>query len=213
MMASTHMGFGFIFTYVLLQVLNKASLEATIVVPLPFLVLIGAVGGAFPDLDRKEDWGLHHRQTLHYSVGYGVASLLLLTINAFYSNSFILVLSCFLAGAWLHSFMDIFGGWWIKPTQSVYEHITKKWIYAYDIFPFASAKEWSLQSFGNVLALLISPFLPPSLDLPGWQFVAGCFALIWLISAAYEVQRTIPERQVMEVKYWEDKFQRILAEQ
>ena len=208
-MVSTHMGFGFIISYAIILSLGYFGLESTLVAPVPILILIGLLGGAFPDVDRKEEWGLHHRQTLHFTIGYGVVAVLLLVLNAFYPSPFILACSCFFAGAWLHSVMDIFGGWWITPKQSVYEHITRKWIRAFNFFPFAQEKEWSLQSFGNVIALVISPNLPPLLNQPGWLFGVGCFSIIWLLSTVYEIRITIPKRRAMVETFWKQKFSKL----
>jgi hypothetical protein len=160
-------------------------------------VISGALGGIFPDIDRNEEWGLKHRQTLHYAIGYSALSALLFAIGLTYQSTPLFVASCFFAGAWLHSFMDIFGGWWGTPQQSVYEHVRRKWFYAYDFIPFASDREWSLQSFSDVSALAISPNLPPFMSYPGWVVGLVCFSAIWLLSTVYEFRITVPKRLAM----------------
>lgn len=204
MMISTHMGFGFVVSYLLLLFLSHLGLlSPPLIASIPMLVIFGALGGIFPDIDRKEDWGLKHRRSLHYAIGYGALSALLFAIGLASLSTPIFMASCFFAGAWLHSFMDIFGGWWGTPKQSVYEHIWGRWFYAYDFFPFASDREWSLQSFSDVLALAISPSLPPFMNYPGWVVGVSCFFVIWLLSTVYEFRRTVPKRREMIRLYYE----------
>jgi len=197
-MISTHMGFGFVISYVLLFILNHLGmLSPSLIALIPIFVIFGALGGVFPDIDRKEDWGLKHRQTLHYAIGYGALSAILFAIGLTNQSTSLFMASCFFAGAWLHSCMDIFGGWWGTPQQSVYEHIRGKWFHAYDFFPFASYREWSLQSFSDVLALAISPSLPSFMSYPGWVVGLACFFVIWLVSTVYEFSTTVPKRRAM----------------
>jgi hypothetical protein len=113
---------------------------------------------------------------LHYPLGYGLATLAVVIVYvALIRDSALLASACFLSAAWLHSFMDIFDGYWLKPEQGVYEHIRGRWIRAFDWVPFASTKEWILQSGADVLALLISP------NLPAYLGVQGARAIILLI--------------------------------
>jgi len=203
-MISTHMGYGFVISYLLLFILNHLGmLSPSLIASISILVISGAVGGIFPDIDRKEDWGLKHRQTLHYAIGYGALSALLFAIGLTNQSTPLFVASCFFAGAWLHSFMDIFGGWWGTPHQSVYEHIRRKWFYAYNFVPFATDREWSLQSFSDVTALAISPSLPPLMSYPGWVVGLTCFFIIWLVSTFYELLSTAPKRRAMVREYEE----------
>jgi len=107
--------------------------------------------------------------------------------------------ACFSMGAWLHSVMDVFDGYWRDPEKGVYEHITGRWIKPRGWVPYASLWEWVLQSLSNVLAIGISPHLH-TLFLPG---VENRYTLLygnWAISAMYEALIEAPRRIKIEVE-------------
>ncbi len=204
-MISTHMGYGFVVAYLMFIILGPLSgLIPQLSIPATILIVVGMFGGVLPDVDRWESLGLHHRRSLHYPVGYGFAAIATVIIYLVWvRDSTLLALACFLSAAWLHSFMDIFDDYWMKPEQGVYEHIRGKWIRAWEWVPFASTREWSLQSGADILALLISPNLPMYLGVQGWLVGSGCFALIWVLSSFYELTRTAPARAKMVAAYLE----------
>jgi len=198
-MASTHMGYGFVFAYFLTLLFervifpNSSSEIASFSV---CLALLGLAGGFFPDIDRWERFGFSHRKTLHYLAGYGLLAIILIVFNCFYNLSvWIIGLSCFFAGAWLHSFMDIFDGFWGEDiNKGVYEHLTGKWLKALNLIPFATLWEWSLQSFATVLVIAISPQLAMTGPFPGWLIATVSYLAVWLFSTAYEFYRSVPRR-------------------
>ncbi len=107
--------------------------------------------------------------------------------------------SCFFAGAWLHSFMDIFDGFWADDVnKGVYEHLTKRWIRALNWIPFASLQEWSMQAFSTVLVIGISPQLTALTVIPGWGVAMLSFFAAWLFSTVYEFRKSVPKRWEME---------------
>jgi hypothetical protein len=205
-MVSTHMGYGFISAYFLAILLEKflfpqsSSEIASLNV---LLVLLGLIGGAFPDVDRLEQFGfLSHRKTLHYMAGYGLLAIILIALGYFAPLNlrlWIIGLSCFLVGAWLHSFMDIFDGPWAEDiNKGVYEHLTRRWLRALNWIPFASLQEWSLQSFSIVLAIGISPQLESLFAIPGWLMATISYFAIWLFSTVYEFHISVPKRWEIE---------------
>jgi len=202
-MISTHMGYGFVVAYLMFLILGPlGGFFPKMPVSTTILVVIGMLGGILPDIDRWESLGLQHRKSLHYPLGYGLAAIAVIIIFVtLIRDSALLGLACFLSAAWLHSFMDIFDDYWLRPEQGVYEHIRGRWIRTLEWVPFASTKEWSLQSGADVLALLISPNLPMYLGVQGWLVGAGCFTLIWLLSSFYELRRTVPARARMVAAY------------
>lgn len=202
-MVSTHMGYGFIIAYLLtlfweIFLFPISSFEIASFNVL--FVLLGLIGGLFPDIDRLEQFGLSHRKTLHYPAGYGLLATILIVLSYFHNFSIWTIgFSCFLSGAWLHSFMDIFDGFWAEDiNKGVYEHITKRWIKALNLVPFASLQEWSLQSLSGVFAIAISPQLHELSSYSGWIVAAIGFLFIWLFSTIYEFRRTAPKRREME---------------
>lgn len=203
LMVSTHMGYGFVLAYLLTLFWERFLFPTSSFEITSFnicFVLLGLIGGLFPDIDRWEQLGLSHRKTLHYPAGYGLLAIILIVLNYFYNFSIWAIgFSCFLSGAWLHSFMDIFDGFWAEDiNKGVYEHITKRWIKALNLVPFASLWEWSLQSLSGVFAIAISPQLHELSSYSGWIVAAISFFIIWLFSTIYEFRRTVPKRLEME---------------
>lgn len=199
------MGYGFVFAYGLTLLLGNVLFPIALpqIQPLTIIfVIVGLLGGAFPDVDRWQVDGLIHRKTFHYVLGYGF--LAIATILIYYFDPFsiwILGFSCFFASAWLHSFMDIFDGFWEDdPNKGVYEHITRKWIRALNWVPFGSLWEWSLQWLSSVSVIAISPQLPAALSLPGWAIATSSFFGIWLMATFWEFTRTVPKRREMEIR-------------
>lgn len=82
MMLSTHVAYGFVFAFVLILVLANLFPEnfAILLSSSGVFAILGAIGGIIPDLDRIEQTGMIHRRTLHYAVGWGLATLLLIGI-------------------------------------------------------------------------------------------------------------------------------------
>jgi hypothetical protein len=108
------MGYGFVVGYFVWLVVSHLFPGHSFAIWGIYCVVAGLVGGAMPDLDRWESIGFSHRKTLHYPIGYGVlASALALGLFLNSPYSFWLILSsCFFAGAWAHALMDILDGPW-----------------------------------------------------------------------------------------------------
>jgi hypothetical protein len=196
------MGYGFVFAYLLTLLLGFFIPNSNYPTE-PFTILStlsGLIGGLFPDIDRLEEFGLSHRKTLHYPLGYGLLTIITIVFGHLVNSIWIIGLSCFFAGAWLHSFMDIFDGFWIDVEKGVYEHITGRWIKPLDLIPFATTREWSLQLLSGVLAISISPQLPTVGAFPGWSIATCSFFGIWLLSTIWEFRRTVPRRIEMETQ-------------
>jgi hypothetical protein len=163
-MISTHMAFGFVSAYALaLFFAIMAPLSHPLIMSTTaLLALAGLLGGFVPDIDRLEYGSIIvHRKTLHYMLGYLVATVILLVIAAFAPQSqalTILMLACLTLGAWVHSIMDLGdGGRNNDLSQGVYEHVIwRKWLPANDWVPFASPKELLLQAFSALLFIPVS---------------------------------------------------------
>ena len=197
------MEFGFIFTFFLAQLIERiipySGIESLWALSAVF-VLLGFFGGLIPDIDRLENIGFSHRKTLHYPIGYGLATILLIGIAYIIIDfSFIILgFSCIFAGAWLHSVMDLLNGFYENPNHGVYEHITRKWIKPLNWIPFASLWEWSLQSLGAVAFIAISPILSQLLSIPGWIITSTIYFIGWALSTGWEFRKTVPKRLEME---------------
>jgi hypothetical protein len=197
-MATTHMGYGFLMAYLLIflveKTLSPSSLAASWSV---CFVLAGLFGGGAPDIDRCLRCGFSHRKTFHYPM---LSGLLAVAFGLFWSCSCPSVLaavaSCFFAGAWLHSFMDIFDGPWADD-EGVYEHLRDSWIRALNWVHFASLAEWVLLTISAVLVIVVSPRLPRLAWFPGWG-AAAVYLLIVAGTLAYEIPKEVPRRSEME---------------
>jgi len=91
--------------------------------------------------------------------------------------------------------MDIFDGFCGDDiSKGVYEHITKKWLKALNLVPFATLWEWSLQSIASVFAIAISPQLVGISQFQGWLITWLIYLAVWFFSTVYEFYRTVPRR-------------------
>lgn len=122
MMISTHIAYGFVFAFTFTSILARAfpANSVTLSGSSGYFVILSALGGIIPDLDRMEQFGMTHRKTLHYAVGWGIIVLLLIGVWGSMGLSIWLVgLACLFSGAWLHSFMDIFDDFYKDITHGV----------------------------------------------------------------------------------------------
>ena len=153
-------------------------------------------------MDRLEQFGFNHRKTLHYISGYGLLTIILIALGYLAPLNLLIWiagLSCFSAGAWLHSFMDVFDGFWAEDiNKGVYEHLTRRWLRALNWIPFATLWEWSLQSFSMVFVIGISPQLESLFAIPGWLMATISYFAIWLFSTVYEFYISVPKRWEIE---------------
>lgn len=135
-------------------------------------------------VQSQEDFPLPSRLWLVGAIGllWGCHELSLLTAAA----------SCFFAGAWLHSFMDIFDGPWADD-EGVYEHFRNRWIRALNFVPYASGPEWILLLISVVLVIVISLRLPPLAWFPRWG-VATIYLVIVVGTLVYEYRTVVPKR-------------------
>jgi hypothetical protein len=161
------------------------------------LVLAGLFGGFVPDIDREEYRSIIvHRKTLHYILGYLLATVIL-TVYAAIAPRYqlpILTLACLTFGAWVHSIMDLGdGGRNNDLSQGVYEHIWNKWLPANDWVPFASPKELILQAFAALLFIPISANLS-TLILPNWAVGTIAYCITWALSAVWDLRHQVPKR-------------------
>lgn len=209
-MLSTHVGYGFVFAYGLSLLFGTVLFlghSSEIVSLNVYFVLFGAIGGFLPDVDRWEQVGFSHRRTLHYVLGYGLLAIVFIAAGYVTPRGFfpwVMGASCFFAGSWLHSFMDVMDGFWADDVnKGVYEHLRKRWIRARDWIPFARWQEWSLQSFSAVLVIAVSPQLAALAMIPGWAVAALGFFAVWLFSTVYEFRITVPKRWEMEKRAFE----------
>jgi len=96
----------------------------------PVAVAAGFVGGCFPDLDVVA----RHRRTLHFPRYYGYAALPAAALALAYPTTSTVAVALFLAGAWVHSLMDVVGGspeprpWEPSVERAVYDHRAGRWI-------------------------------------------------------------------------------------
>lgn len=209
MMMSTHMAYGFVSAYLLTLVFSMVFPWASAgVVPITAtLALAGLVGGAFPDVDQLEFWGppqvrkyFVHKKTFHYILGYLILSILLLILAGSipqYSIA-LLALACASFGAWVHSAMDPFDGWRDnKPSQGIYEHLTRRWLPSLRLIMFAGMWEWVIQALVTVGFIAISANLS-QLVLPGWKIATLTYFGIWIVSASFDALHSAPKRQLRE---------------
>jgi len=210
-MASTHAAYGFVMSYALtLLFVHVAPLTTCAVVMqvTAWLVIVGMVGGVFPDLDQLQFWGppwlsrfFVHKKTCHYITGYFMATALLFAAAVLASNYAVplLVLACAAMGAGMHSLMDPLDGWNDNnPAWGIYEHITRRWLPSLRWVMFAGLWEWIIQAFATIWFILISANLSPltiiRYQFPGWEVTAGSYGAIWVVSTLWDARKA-PERQ------------------
>ncbi|QLG61210.1 metal-dependent hydrolase [Halorarum salinum] len=151
------------------------------------VVLAGALGGAFPDLDVLAV----HRRTLHFPVGYAAlgtvaAGLAVLTAGGPYgAATWFLTAAAFLAAAAVHAGMDVFGGglelrpWEATSNRGVYDHFNGRW---------RAPKRWvRYDGAPEDFALALALGLPTAVALQGTARV-GVLALL-VISGTYALVR------------------------
>jgi len=211
MMATTHTCVGFVSSSIILWLLAfVGSSSIAEVMPLASVVVIfGAIGGFFPDIDRVEGRigfiNIVHRKTLHFPLGYFLLALIMYVFSLYlYSDwrSVCWFAIAFFIGAGLHSVMDILDGpRGIDPNEGVYEHLSHKWIRARDKIPFASLWEWIMYSFFGLGFILIAPFLPSFWNIQGVYISGGVYFLTCVVAAAYESHYTLPKKREAREKY------------
>ena len=97
------------------------------------VLLAGALGGAFPDLDVLAV----HRRTLHFPLGYAVLSALA-TATALFGPAAVatpvaVAVAVFFAAAAVHTASDVFGGglelrpWEATSDRALYDHLRGRW--------------------------------------------------------------------------------------
>lgn len=204
MMVTTHACVGFVSSAIILCLLAIVySSPIAEVMPLASLfVIVGTLGGFFPDIDRVEgricSINIVHRRTLHFSLGYFLLALITYVISLYYSDwrSVCWFAIAFFIGAGLHSVMDILDSPRdIDPTEGVYNHLSRKWIRPLNMIPFASLWEWIMYSLLSLGFILIAPFLPPFWNIQGVYISGGVYFLTCVVAAAYESQYTLPKKR------------------
>lgn len=202
-MVTTHMGFGFVFGYVLsLSAMRLFPGMSSVILTLSIcFVLVGLAGGFVPDIDRYEQYGFNHRKTFHFPLGCGALAIVVTILGGLFPP--ILIASilglCFFGGAWLHSSMDILDGFWANDiNKGVYEHITRRWIRALNWIPFAERREWILLLVITLLGIGISSLLATMPWFLGSLVALFVFIALWLGTLYYEWPITAPKRWEME---------------
>jgi hypothetical protein len=206
-MISTHMALGFVSAYGLasLFAIMVPSSQPLIMSATALLALAGLLGGLVPDIDRLEYGNIIvHRKTLHYILGYLVATVILLVAAAIAPESqalSILMFACASLGASVHSIMDLGdGGRNNDLSQGVYEHVIwRKWLAANDRVPFASPRELLLQAFSAMLFIPVSANLSQvvireTATLPNWAVGTIAYLVIWAMSAVWDLRHEVPKR-------------------
>jgi hypothetical protein len=172
MMATTHALAGVVLAAVALFVAPDAG---------PTVVLAGALGGLFPDLDLYAG----HRKTLHYPVFYSAFALVAVAVAALVGRPETVVVAVFLAAAALHSVMDVAGGglelkpWQGQSERAVYDHFNRRWI---------APKRWIRYDGAPEDLALATAFAVPSLvvfESPVREWVLAALA----VSTAYVALR------------------------
>jgi hypothetical protein len=214
MMASTHAAYGFVSSYVLALLFVRfisPTAYPLIMSVTAWLVIVGMIGGVFPDLDQLQFWGppwiskhFRHKDTCHYIAGYVLAAMILLATAVLVPSYalWLLGLACAAFGAGIHSLMDPLDGWNDNnPAWGIYEHVTKRWLPSLRWVMFAGLWEWIIQAFATIWFIWISANLSPltisAWQFPGWLVATGSYGSIWVISTLWDA-RHAPERQERE---------------
>lgn len=93
------------------------------------VVLAGALGGAFPDLDLLAV----HRRTLHYPLGFTALSVLAVVGVLFVPVQVAIPAAVFFVAAAVHAGSDVFGGglglrpWEATSNRGLYDHLRGRW--------------------------------------------------------------------------------------
>lgn len=178
-----------VFTHVLLGVALAAVISLAHPVNPTTLVLVGIVGGGFPDVDML----FIHRKTLHSPIIYSVVSGIAVVLYVFSNSPVVLFLLLGFSAAALHSVMDILGGgkemrpWRETDDRAVYNHITKDWVRPLRVFYDGSVPDLLLAvSLGAIAGWL----LPRTL----WPVILSLvlFSILYTV-ARRAVTRWIPE--------------------
>lgn len=192
-MLSTHMAWGFVWAYVLALIfsLSVPSSYPLIMPATAWFVIVGLVGGGFPDVDGWESRGFVHRNSCHYIVGFLFATLILVGVAVLFPQYrfWMVLFACFTLSAWIHSIMDLAdGGRNNDLSQGVYEHVfLRRWLPARNWIPFAKMYEWVLQAFAALWFIPISA----SLSRPGWILGTTAYGFIWVVSVLYDVKHQV----------------------
>lgn len=93
------------------------------------VLLAGALGGAFPDLDILAV----HRRTLHFPLGYAALSGVAAAATPFVPARLAIPAAAFFAAAAVHAATDVFGGglelrpWEGTSDRALYDHLRGRW--------------------------------------------------------------------------------------
>jgi hypothetical protein len=214
MMASTHAAYGFVSSYALAMLFVKFISPASYALIAPvtaYLVILGMLGGLFPDLDQLQFWGppaiskhFVHKKTCHYIAGYFITTVGLLTVAYLFRDYALgfLGVGCASIGAGVHSLMDPFDGWNDNnPKWGIYEHIHFGWLPSLRWVMFAGMWEWIVQAFATIWFIWISANLSAltvfDWSMPGWTVATVSYAFVWVLSMLWDARAAV-ERQTRE---------------
>lgn len=116
-------------THALAGVLIGLGVLATVPGAAGPVVLTGALGGAFPDLDVLAV----HRRTLHYPLGFAALSGLAAVGVLFVPMQVAIPAAVFFVAAAVHAGSDVFGGglglrpWEATSNRGLYDHLQGRW--------------------------------------------------------------------------------------
>lgn len=148
-----------LFTHVLIGILLGAVTSLLASGSPGLLVLAGAIGGGFPDLDML----LVHRRSLHFPVLYSVSSVVLIGAAVVTGSGPLLVAAIAFLAAALHSLMDVLGGgkemrpWRETDDRAVYDHIRGRWVTPLRVFYDGSVPDLGLAVASGAIAAWILP--------------------------------------------------------
>jgi hypothetical protein len=153
----------------------------------PAAMLVGAVGGALPDIDVYAA----HRRTFHFPVLLAPIAVLAVAVAAAVPGPLTLLVAVGLAAAAVHSAMDLFGGglelepWKATSDRAVYNHALGRW---------HAPRRWvDYDGSPRDLALATAVGLPTFLVASGLPRVQGGIAALLTVSAGYTlVRRHLP---------------------
>lgn len=172
MMATTHALVG----VVLAAVTTLVAPELT-----PVALPAAVAGSVFPDLDLYSG----HRRTLHYPTYYSMLALPAVALATVVPGTASVALAFFLAGAAVHSVMDIFGGglelrpWQAASERAVYDHFRGQWV---------APKRW-IRYDGSPEDLLVAVALGSPAFVVYDQPVTLFVGVVLAVSAAYTFLR------------------------
>lgn len=129
----------------------------------PMAIVFSSIAGSVvPDLDMF----FIHRKTLHFPVVFSIVAMAMIPVYIYTGALQWLILFFFVAGAGLHSLIDVFGGgkemrpWERKDNRAVYNHVSGEWVRPRHWYYDGSRISFALGLMVSILVLALGgPFL------------------------------------------------------